>query len=491
MADRSKTRMTEERRRVEEALKASEVRYRRLFEAAKDGILILDAATGTITDSNPFLERMLGYHHTELLGRKLWEIGPFRDIAASRDSFRRLQDNEYIRYDDLPLETKTGEHRQVEFISNIYLENATKVIQCNIRDITARKQDQANLHEANEKLCTLVKTLQRRDGEMKLINRMNDLLQTCETPQEAYRAIGLIAAELFVGQSGGLAVFLESGRYLETVSRWGGEDLLENTFAVEDCWALRRGLPHDVPDPRTNLLCSHFVRTPDHGYRCLPLTVKGGTIGILYLGAVETAAEEDRDSQRQLAITVGEAIKLTMANLQLRKRLHEQATRDPLTHLFNRRYLEDTLPRELHHAIRRGTPLCIAMLDLDHFKNFNDTYGHEAGDLVLRETSRVLCENLRLSDIACRYGGEEFLLVLPDSTPEDTNQRLEQIRVAFAKMEIRNNGQVLATPTFSAGIAAAKIHGSSPDDLLRAADDALYAAKQAGRDRILAYRARA
>lgn len=109
---------------------------------------------------------------------------------------------------------------------------------------------------------------------------------------------------------------------------------------------------------------------------------------------------------------------------------------------------------------------------------------------MLRESSRVLSENLRKSDIACRYGGEEFLLVLPDSPLEDTSQRLEQIRLRFERMEVRHDGQLLATMTFSAGIAAAPEHGSIPEELLRAADEALYAAKQAGRNQVLAYRAR-
>ena len=184
---------------------------------------------------------------------------------------------------------------------------------------------------------------------------------------------------------------------------------------------------------RASLHCSHFVRQPDHGYRCLPLTVHGETLGIFHLDASQTTREDHNGSQLQLAVSVGEVIKLSLANLRLRKKLQEQANRDPLTGLFNRRYLEDTLPRELHRSMRRGVPLCVAMLDLDHFKRFNDTFGHDAGDLVLRESSRVLREKLRKSDIACRYGGEEFLLVLPDSSLEDTSQRLEQIRLHFEK----------------------------------------------------------
>jgi len=479
-----------ERMRVEEALKVSEVRYRRLFETAKDGILILDGNTGKIVDCNPYLEKMLGFSHEGLLGKRLWEIGSFKDIAASQASFQVLQQKKYIRYDDLPLETKGGEHRQVEFVSNVYRVDHTKVIQCNVRDITSRKLAEASVQRANEKLSSLVTALQRRDGEMTLLNQMNDLLQTCETQEEAYRIIPLKAAELFVGQSGCLAVFHESGQYLETVARWGDGTSVENVFPMKDCWAIRRGRPHEVVDPKTNLLCEHFVRPPERGYLCVPLTVQSETLGVFHLEAAPASKDDHHISQRQMAVTVGEAIKLSLANLKLRKTLHEQATRDPLTGLFNRRYLEDTLPRELHRALRQGASLCLAMIDLDNFKRFNDSFGHDAGDLALRESGRLLRENLRKSDIACRYGGEEFALVLPDSSLPDASQRVEQIRVLIEKLEIRHGGQLMATMTLSAGVAAAPEHGSTMEELIRAADDALYAAKHAGRNCIVAYRPR-
>jgi PAS domain S-box-containing protein len=158
-----------ERKRIEDALKASELRYRRLFEAAKDGILILDGDTGRITDANPFLQDLLGYSRAELLGKRLWEIGPFRDIAASRGAFRKLQRKEYIRYDNLPLETKGRRHKHVEFISNVYLENGTRVIQCNIRDITARHQAEEALAKAS---MELEKRVDERTAELLTANKL-------------------------------------------------------------------------------------------------------------------------------------------------------------------------------------------------------------------------------------------------------------------------------------------------------------------------------
>ena len=476
-----------ERRRIEEALKASEARYRRLFETAKDGILILDGGTGAIVDSNPFLEKMLGYSHAELLGKNLWEIGSFKDVAASRASFQELQRKKYVRYEDLPLETKGGELRQVEFVSNAYRVDHTNVIQCNVRDITARKLAEAGVQRANERLGSLVKVLQRRDGEMTLLNRLNELLQTCDTQEEAYRVLPLMAAELFAGQSGCLAVFHESDQYLETVARWGDEALVEDVFPMKACWAIRGGRPHEVVDLKTSPLCEHFVHPPTRGYLCLPLTVQGETLGVFYLEDAPPSNDDHPVDQRQLAVMVGETIKLSLANLKLRKTLHERATRDPLTGLFNRRYLEETLPRELHGALRRDARLCVAMIDLDNFKRFNDTFGHDTGDLVLRESGRLLHENLRKSDIACRYGGEEFVLVLLDSSLVNGSERLEQVRVLFEKLEIRHSGQLLATTTVSGGVAAAPEHGSTMAELLRAADDALYAAKHAGRNCVTVY----
>jgi PAS domain S-box-containing protein len=158
-----------ESRRIREALTTSEIRYRRLFETAKDGILILDADTGRITDANPFLQNLLGYSHAELRGKMLWEIGPLRDIAASRGAFRKLQQKKYIRYENLPLETKDRRHKHVEFVSNVYRENGTKVIQCNIRDITARHQAEMALADASKEM---EKRVEERTAELLTANRL-------------------------------------------------------------------------------------------------------------------------------------------------------------------------------------------------------------------------------------------------------------------------------------------------------------------------------
>jgi len=449
--------------------------------------LILDGDTGRITDANPFLQDMLGYSKSELIGKALWEIGPVKNIPASQEAMRLLQNNEYIRYEDLPLEAKGGEHKQVEFVSNVYQVNGWRVIQCNIRDITARKHAEAEVLATNDKLLTLVNELQWRDREMQLLNRMNDLLQSCMTQAEAYHVITLSAEELFPGQNGCLAILHTRGQDLETVACWGPDVIMGSSFALEACWALRRGQLHEVIDPQVGLLCQHFIGAPQTGYLCLPLAVQGETLGVLCI--MDNASRKDvhQLGLQQLAVTIGETIKLALSNLALRDELRQQAIHDALTNLFNRRYLDETLPRELHLAQRRHAPLSVVMLDLDGFKQFNDSFGHGPGDALLHRFGRALREQLRKSDISCRYGGDEFLVVMPDSSIGSTLERLEQIRIFLTSLQIRYDEQTLGMVTLSVGIAQSPEHGTTASELLQAADKAMYAAKKAGGNRTVIY----
>jgi diguanylate cyclase (GGDEF)-like protein len=319
---------------------------------------------------------------------------------------------------------------------------------------------------------------------------MNDLLQSCVTQDEAYRVITMSAGELFPGHDGCLAILCPGNERLEVVACWGPGVVMEPTFSLEDCWALRRGQLHEVGDPQTGLLCRHFIHPPQAGYLCLPLTVQGETLGTLCLIDNTVQKGKYQLGLQQLAVTVGETIKLSLSNLKLRDELLQQTVHDTLTGLFNRRYLDDTLPRELHMAQRRKASLCVVMLDLDGFKEFNDTFGHGPGDSLLRKFGRVLREHLRKSDISCRYGGDEFVLILPDSSIADTQERVEQIRTFIKGVQIHHGEQVLDMLTLSAGIAQSPEHGTTASAVLRAADEALYASKQAGRDRISVYQAK-
>jgi diguanylate cyclase (GGDEF)-like protein len=180
-----------------------------------------------------------------------------------------------------------------------------------------------------------------------------------------------------------------------------------------------------------------------------------------------------------------EQVGLSVANLRLREALREQSIRDPLTGLFNRRYLEETLEREIRRAVRSECVLGILMLDLDHFKKFNDTFGHEAGDTVLRETAAFLTRCVRAEDIVCRFGGEEFVIILPIADIHATQARAERIRSKLRELTILHQGKTVGQVSVSVGVAELPQHGTTPKTLLEAADAAMYAAKRAGRDRVV------
>jgi diguanylate cyclase (GGDEF)-like protein len=210
------------------------------------------------------------------------------------------------------------------------------------------------------------------------------------------------------------------------------------------------------------------------------MIAQGETIGLFYLSA-ETAAALP-DSKQQLARTVAEQISMAISNLQLRETLQYQSIRDPLTGLFNRRYLEEVLGQEVSRAQRKQHEVGIIMLDVDHFKSFNDTYGHDAGDHVLQTVGRLLKDSVRGSDVACRYGGEEFTLILPEATLEETVIKAESIRQEIAQLHVVHPDQVLSGITASLGVATFPRHGSTGAAVMQAADAALYRAKAAGRN---------
>ena len=466
-------------------LKASESRYRRLFETAQDGILILNARTGKIEDANPFLVDLIGYSQAELVGKSLWEIGLFEDVAANLSMYRELKEKGYVRYEDLPLQTKMGEHRPVEFISNIYQVDHRRVIQCNIRDISTRKGAEIKAKQIHAELVASLAELHKQEKDLQSLYDMNELLQTCNSQDEAYQVIRMLGSELFSGQSGSLSIQHPHDQYLEEVMCWGDKNFMKSNFHLDDCWAIRRGQPHIVQDPQTGLICHHFSQPIQTGYLCVPLMVQGETLGLVCITSPDD--EKRRQRQQQLAVIVGDSIKLSLSNLKLWEKLREQALTDQLTGLGNRHYLEDNLSRELARTLRRNGSVCVAMLDLDHFKKFNDTFGHDAGDILLRKLGELLLKNLRQSDIISRYGGEEFVVVQLDSTLPDVQGRLEKIRELVKDITIQRGHERFSGVSISIGIVEAHDSDWTASKLLQAADEAMYAAKKAGRDRIVVY----
>jgi len=365
---------------------------------------------------------------------------------------------------------------------NLMADNLTKLME-------ERGQAQNELTGAHEKLKNSMGELESRNREAGTLSEMADLLQSCFTLEEASGVIASSAQKLFQGFSGALLVFSASRNVLEATTTWGPSSPAERVFSPNDCWALRRGRLHPSSSDDGAVRCSHLGPVSRLPSLCTPLMAHGETLGILCLVTEPNGSVGGQPSisevNLKLAVSVAEQAALSFANLKLREKLRYQSVRDPLTGLFNRRYLDESLERELPNAIRKNRCLGVIMLDVDRFKRFNDTFGHDAGDTVLRELGDYLAKFIRRGDLACRYGGEEFTLILPESSLEDTRRRAEELRTSFQQLSIKHRDIVLGKVTLSLGVASLPDHGTTAVELLAAADGALLRAKEDGRDRVL------
>jgi len=326
--------------------------------------------------------------------------------------------------------------------------------------------------------------------ETALLSEMGDLLQSCLSSEEAHKLITDRARALFPATSGCVCIIANSRDVVEVAARWGEPVIVADSFALQDCWALRRGRIHVLGHDLTVVTCAHLGEARTDQALCLPMMAHGEMLGLLYLdtgGSHESSAIGTRplisESQQRLATLFAEQSALALANLNMREVLRFQSIRDPLTSLYNRRYMEESLDRELRRASRKKCSLGVMMLDVDHFKRFNDTFGHEAGDCVLRFLGNLLRSQFRAEDVVCRYGGEEFVVILPEASLEMTRERAIQLCNAAKESIIEFRGQTLERVSISIGVSCYPKNGTTGDSLLRAADAALYRAKAEGRDR--------
>jgi diguanylate cyclase (GGDEF)-like protein len=341
---------------------------------------------------------------------------------------------------------------------------------------------EARVRDRTAELALVNETLMRRNLEITLFGQLDDSLQSCNTSDEAYGAIQVSMKQLFPEDSGVLFTFGGTARTSKAAAVWGDAPPVERVFSIDDCWALRRGRVHGRTDIEAGLRCRH-VEAGHTAYLCVPMIAHGAALGVLHV-LLASSDSERWEVRQNLAIRVGEHLGMALAKLEMQETLRQLSVRDPLTGLFNRRYMEESLDRELRRAEREGKPIGIIMLDIDHFKVFNDTFGHDAGDALLRELGVLLPQEIRSSDIACRYGGEEFTVILPDASIDMTRQRAERIREVANRMRVRYGERVLDSVTLSLGVAAFPQNGVSCEVLIKDADVALYRAKNEGRDRV-------
>lgn len=335
-------------------------------------------------------------------------------------------------------------------------------------------------------LTKKIAMLELRNRQTVLLCDMNDLLQSCTSEAEAWSIVARTAEQLFPALSGALFVNCASRNMLEAATVWGALPPARLIFAPDECWAQRRGQPYLAlgHGPR----CAH-ASDDARMYVCLPLQAQGETLGILHLqedlsGAGAAAAARMRLSAARahvFAAHLGRGI----AHLRLRESMRSLSIRDHLTGLFNRRYMEEALAQEQYRSRRNQSRLAMIMIDIDHFKRFNDRFGHDGGDCVLRALGGFLKDHVRGSDIACRYGGEEFILILSPSTAEGALLRAEAIRAGAARLALVQGKRALEAISLSLGVAMFPDHGADPQAIVKAADLALFQGKRGGRDRVV------
>lgn len=460
------TREIRERGKVERSLRSKHALIESLMKSSGDALYVKDLE-GRYLLINDAGAEINGRTVAEMLGKTDFELLPADAAVRARDVDLAIMRSGTSGTSEMVIELG-GTKRVFESTKGPWRDPEQGVLGVVgiTRDVTERRS-----------------TDEARHLESSVLLQMGELLQSCRGADEAYRVVELYAAQLFRAESGVLWLFHSSRNALEARARWGDVHLEDPRlhFMPDDCWAIRRGRSHVTEAGGASMGCRHVAVELTGSMLCQPLVAQGELLGVLQIAAPRELSEE---TQRRVAV-VGDQISLALANLQLRETLRNQSIRDPLTGLYNRRYAEETLRREIDRSLRSSAPLAVLALDVDHFKRFNDSFGHEAGDLVLRELGAVLLRGTRPIDVASRMGGEELLVLLPGVDQTGAVAKAERLRKAINALDLRHHGKALGSITASIGVGVLGRHAQDGEVLLRVADEALYRAKREGRDRVV------
>jgi len=483
------------RNRIESKLGQTTDILQSVLENMVDAVLVADTQ-GKFFLANPAAKRLVGI-----------DLGTFptMESAASKLQFYLSDKTTPFNVQNLPLYKAIhgGEEKGVEMFvksptnpEGLFLYSIGKPLKNKngeviggvgvYSDITDRKNREGMILRDNSRLKESVDRLEQYNREISLIAKLVESLQACLTVAEVAKTSAVIMSQLFHDVSGGVYIINNSKTTIEMMANFGPKLPSRDYFSPDECWAMRRSQAHHVDKDHHNMICHHFTDEAPAEYICIPLAAQGNPVGLFHL----SSPVEGRlgTLQRKLAILMGEQVALAIANLQLKEALKNQSIRDPLTNLFNRRYLEEAMEKELARAERGTYNLSVLMLDIDHFKQFNDKFGHEAGDRVLWEVGSLLNKSVRKSDIACRYGGEELIVLLPETDLTEAKDIAEKIRLAIKELKLTHLNTSLGTVTASIGVASYPVDGHSGIEVQRQADIALYNAKSLGRDRVFCWR---
>ncbi len=355
-----------------------------------------------------------------------------------------------------------------------------------ISNITEKIREHKELQEAYEQQRAGMHALKIKNEQITLLVEMSDILLAANSQEELGSIMTRYAQHLLAFSSGYLFIMHPSKNYLEMSNKWGTPKQQESVFSSENCWAIRLGRTYQVKRSGMELLCDHISQSNDLAgtVMCVPLMAQNDIYGLLYMEIPEDVFQLNED-HKLLITAFAELTALALANVRLRENLRYQSIRDALTGLYNRRYLEDALLKQKHQSERSKTSFAILMLDLDHFKKINDTFGHDAGDTALKEVGEILQNEIRAGDVASRYGGEEFVLMLHDIDLGNAEKRADNIRTSISKLQLKYGAQEIIPITISIGIAMYPQDSTEVASLIEIADQALYTAKKNGRNRIV------
>jgi len=445
--------------------------FRLGVEAAPSGLLMVDRQ-GVIKLVNRQIELMFGYDRDELIEQPVAILIPERFRGAHPEFVSHFMAAPTSRPMGANRELfglrKDGSEFSVEIGLNHLNTSGDARILASIVDVSEHKN-------AKRELEARVSELQRQQEDMDLISKMSSLLQHTLSEREALDVVTKFGALLLPSAMVEIYEVPAARDLLRWRAGWGA-DVVATDSPVDACWAIRRSQNHDSGEVGLPA-CTHGSTPSDHWRVCIPANVHGQWAGMISL-AVSSHELEKAEQRRieRIGTSILDQLALILNGLRLRESLIQQAIRDPLTSLYNRRHLEDIVEREIARSIRQESTLSVLMIDVDHFKRFNDTHGHQAGDDVLRQLGALTKNTMRNEDIICRFGGEEFVTVLPDCSLPDARFRAEQLQKAVAQAEIG--------VTLSIGVAEHPTDGDQWEAVLASADLAMYEAKQAGRDQV-------
>ncbi|MBI2717780.1 MAG: diguanylate cyclase [Rhizobiales bacterium] len=375
---------------------------------------------------------------------------------------------------------------------NRRLKEVERILLAERADLERRVEDRtAEIAQANVRLAESLTAIRNKQLEISELAELTRLLPACDNLEEAYGVARKQLQRLLPGASGAIYLMNHSRNCMKRVLEWGTGQSFEETFAPQSCWSLRCGRALKARHGQDAVFCTHAEIGQEGQYHCIPLMANGEALGSFFLhdgdrqAPTNRRSSDDETERAEFLNTIAEHLALAISNIQLREALRHQALRDPLTGLFNRRYLLETLQRELDRAASVSSPASVVLFDIDHFKKFNDVHGHDAGDALLVAMGSLLLRWVRPTEIVARYGGEEFIVFLPDVPLAAAIERAEDLRRAVEVLSVVHHGQRLGAITMSAGVAQAPEHGANQSDLVKSADLALYHGKASGRNRVV------